>query len=97
MSGIRDFKKWPMSCKAGTLVIIIYTNSIILYRYEDPKAEIPFKGGGLIAFAITILILSFIMYYGIFSAGPLLERVIVFFSLGFVGLLIYYGRYISNT
>jgi len=76
---------------------LLFLGSIILYRYEAPKADVPFKRGGLIAFVITILNLSFVVYYAIYSAGPLLEWVTVFFSLGFVGLLVYYGRYLSKT
>lgn len=76
---------------------LLFLGSIILYKYEDAKAEIPFKRGGLIALFITIINLSFVLYYGIFSAGPLLEWITVICSLGFVLLLVYYGRYISNT
>lgn len=76
---------------------LLFLGSIILYRYEDTKVEVPFKRGGLIAFVITILNLSFVVYYFIFSTGPLLEWITVFCSLGFVALLVYYGRYISKT
>ncbi|MHA1292264.1 MAG: DUF998 domain-containing protein [Promethearchaeota archaeon] len=75
---------------------LLFLGSIILYRYKAPKAEVPFKRGGLIAFFIAILNLSFIVYYALFSAGSLLEWVTVFLSLGFVGLLVYYGRYLSK-
>jgi len=76
-------------------LILFLLGSLILYTYEAPNVNVPFKRGGLIALAISIVNLSFVVYYGIFSSGPLMEWVTVICSLGFVGLIVYYGRYVS--
>lgn len=78
-------------------LLLLLLGSLILYRYENPVIEVPFKRGGLIALVISIINMAFIGYYAILGRASLLEWITVFFSLGFVGLIVYFGRYVAEV